>query len=87
MLNLKKICYFIIGLVFIPLVFSAICAFITTSDYEDNIDFFGGMYLIVYLLFPLLYRGKLKNIIINKYVFYGLLYLPFIILFYIARIL
>ena len=42
MLNLKKICYFITGLVFIPLVFSAICAFITTSDYEDNIDFFGG---------------------------------------------
>lgn len=87
MLNFKKICYFITGLVFIPLVFSAICAFITTSDYEDNIDFFGGMYLIVYLLFPLLYRGKLKNIIINKYVFYGLLYLPFIILLYIARIL
>ena len=87
MLNLKKICYFIIGLVFIPLVFSAICAFITTSDYEDNIDFFGGMYLIVYLLFPLLYRGKLKNIFINKYVFYGLLYLPFILLLYIARIL
>ena len=87
MLNLKKICYFIIGLVFIPLVFSAICAFITTFDYEDNIDFFGGMYLIVYLLFPLLYRGKLKNIFINKYVFYGLLYLPFILLLYIARIL
>ena len=42
MLNLKKICYFITGLVFIPLVFSAICAFITTSDYEDNIDFFWG---------------------------------------------
>lgn len=87
MLNLKKICYFVSGLLLIPLVFSAICAFITASDYEDNIDFFGGMYLIVYLLFPLLYKGKLKNIITNKYVFYGLLYLPFIILFYIARIL
>ena len=86
MLNLKKICYFITGLVFIPLVFSAICAFITTSDYEDNIDFFWGMYLIVYLLFPLLYRGRLQNIIKNKYVFYGLLYLPFILLFLLAKI-
>lgn len=87
MLNLRKICYFIIGLIVIPFVFSLIFAFFTASDYEDSIDFFGGMYLIVYLLFPLLYKGKLKNIITNKYVFYGLLYLPFIILFYIARIL
>lgn len=87
MLNLKEICSFIAGLIVVPFVFSLIFAFLTTSDYEDSIDFFWGMYLIVYLLFPLLYRGKLKNIIINKYVFYGLLYLPFIILLYIARIL
>ena len=85
MLNLKKIGYFIIGLIVIPFIFSVIFAFGTNSDYEDSIDFFGGMYLICYLLFPLLYRGKLQNITQNKYVFYGLLYLPFIFLYLLAK--
>ena len=86
MAMLKKIAYFILGLFVVPLAVGLPFLSFGARTYEDSIGFFGGVYLIIYLLFPLLYRKKLQKFIPNKYVFYGVLYIPFIILFLLAKI-
>ena len=50
------------------------------DDYK-YVDFWGCDYILVYFIFPFLYRGKVKEKIPNKYLFYLLLYLPFALLF------
>ena len=86
MTMLKKIVYFILGLIIVPFGVGLPFLFLGSDVYEDAIEFFGGVYLIIYLLFPLLYRKKLQKFIPNRYVFYGVLYIPFIILFLLAKI-
>ena len=83
---LKKIAFFILGLIVVPLGVGLPFLFLGSDIYEDAIEFFGGVYLIIYLLVPLLYRKKLQEFISNRYVFYGVLYIPFIVLFLLAKI-
>ncbi len=86
MAMLKKIAFFILGLIVVPLGVGLPFLFLGSDIYEDAIEFFGGVYLIIYLLVPLLYRKKLQEFISNRYVFYGVLYIPFIVLFLLAKI-
>lgn len=82
MQRLKKVFYFILGLYVVPELLSAI---LTTVLKIENHRFFAGylaiIYLLVYFIFPVLYRGKIRENIPNKYLFYTLLYLPFAALF------
>lgn len=86
MAMLKKIAFFILGLIVVPLGVGLPFLFLGSDIYEDAIEFFGGVYLIIYLLVPLLYHKKLQEFISNRYVFYGVLYIPFIVLFLLAKI-
>lgn len=81
MLRLKKIFYFVLGMLVVPAVLGKVVAGVVGADVFDGINFFGLVYFLVYLLFALLYRGKVKEMVPNRYVFYGGLYLPFIGLF------
>ncbi|MBR4105757.1 MAG: hypothetical protein IKK52_00460 [Alphaproteobacteria bacterium] len=81
MLRFKKIVYFVLGLLVVPLLLGGVFALLNTTDYNTAYNFFGGTYLINYLLFPLCYKSKIKQKITNKYIAYLLLYLPFIALF------
>ena len=85
MTMLKKIAFFILGLIVVPLGVGLPFLFLGSDIYEDAVEFFGGVYLIIYLMFPLLYRKKLQEFISNRYVFYGVLYIPFIVLFLLAN--
>lgn len=68
-------------MVIIPVVLGEGMSFVMNCDVFDGINFFGLVYFLVYLLFALLYRGKVREMVPNRYVFYGGLYLPFIGLF------
>ena len=71
---MKKIIFFIIGAVFVPMLMSWLTAFVfAPRDYEVYSGFWWGVYLLVYILFPLLYRPKIKQKM-SKPVFYVLIY-------------
>lgn len=84
-MNFKKIGYFVLGLIVVPICVGLPFLCFDTNTYEDSINFFGGIYLLIYLLFPLLYRQNVQKILPNKYIFYILLYLPFFILFLLSK--
>ncbi len=71
---MKKIIFFIIGFFVVPMMMGGITAFIfTPQDYELFVGFWGSVYLLVYILFPLLYRPKIKQKM-GKMAFYTLIY-------------
>ena len=82
MQRLKKAFLFILGLMVVPRFLSAV---IMRGLNREELDLLSGFFAIIYLLayfsFPFLYRGKVKEKITNRYLFYGILYLPFIVLF------
>ena len=80
--KIKKAFLFILGLMVVPLFLSAVIMQALNREELDLLSgFFAIIYLIAYFSFPFLYRGKVKEKITNKYLFYGVIYLPFIVLF------
>lgn len=78
MQRLKKVLYFILGQIMIPLVCGAINALIFGHDcFKYFHMYFSVVYIICYLLFPILYCGKIIKWFSNKYVFYIIMYLIF----------
>ncbi len=82
MQRLKKAFLFILGLMVVPRFLSAV---IMQALNREELDLLSGFFAIIYLLacfsFPFLYRGRIKEKITNRYLFYGVIYLPFIVLF------
>lgn len=71
---MKKIIFFIIGAIFIPMLMSGLTAFIfAPRDYEAYSGFWWSIYLLIYIIFPLLYRPKIKQKM-SKTAFYVLIY-------------
>lgn len=65
---MKKIIFFIIGFFLIPTTLGyAIAYLFNPENYETYIGFWGSIYLIVYITFPLIFRGKIKQST-NKYI-------------------
>ena len=82
MQRLKKAFLFILGLMVVPRFLSAVIMRVLNREELDLLSgFFAIIYLLAYFSFPFLYRGKVKEKITNRYLFYGILYLPFIVLF------
>ena len=74
-IDMRKIVYFITGILVVPAVFGmATSYFFGSDDYETFVGFWGSVYLLVYLLFPLIYRGKIAQKIFNRYMMYAILY-------------
>ncbi len=71
---MKKIIFFIIGFFIVPMIMGGITAFVfNPQDYELYAGFWGCVYLLIYIIFPLLYRPKIKQKM-NKSAFYALVY-------------
>lgn len=85
---MRKIVYFIIGILVVPAVFGmATSYFFGSDDYETFVGFWGVVYLLIYLLFPLIYRGKIVQKISNRYMMYAIPYaLAGIVLFLLLNI-
>ena len=82
MQRLRKAFLFILGLMVVPRFLSAVIMYALNRDELDLLSgFFAIIYLLAYFSFPFLYRGKVRKKITNRYMFYALLYLPFIVLF------
>ena len=59
---MKKIMFFIIGFFIVPMIMGGITAFVfNPQDYELYAGFWGSVYLLIYIIFPLLYRPKIKQ--------------------------
>lgn len=82
MYRLKKIFYFLAGLILFPVIAGLILhwGFGYDDDYRYA-NFWGFAYFLVYLIFSFLYKGKVREKIPNRYIFYALLYIPFVLLF------
>ncbi len=81
---MKKIFLFIIGFFLIPTILGSATAYLyNMENYETYVGYWGSIYLLVYILFPLIYRNKIKHKI-NKYTFYVLLYSLLFVLTYLA---
>ncbi len=79
--RLKKILYFTIGEIIFPFlggVFNAVI--FGNGAFEYFYKYFLLVYIVCYFLFAALYRGKVAAKFPNRYIFYGILYLPFEIL-------
>lgn len=71
---MKKIILFIIGLICIPPILGYLTTYMSNNpECEVYTGFWGVLYLFIYILFPLLYKGKIKQAM-NRYAFYALLY-------------
>ena len=82
MQRLKKAFLFILGLMVVPHFLSAVIMHMLNREDLDLLSgFFAIIYLIAYFSFPFLYRGKIREKISNRYLFYAMLYLPFVVLF------
>jgi len=81
MQRLKKVFLFILGIVFIPVILGKFLSWIVRCEDYRGINFFELVFFLIYVIFPFLYRGKVKEKIPNKYLFYLLLYLPFVVFF------
>lgn len=79
--RLKKIFYFLLGGIVIPVVLGRLLSLLLKCEEYEGVNFFGVVYFFIYLIFPVLYGEKVKRLFPNKYVFYGVVYLPFIMLF------
>ena len=81
MQRLKKAFLFILGLYIVPVFLGDVCAFIFGYSYfKDFAGYFVVVYFLVYFIFPFLYRGKIREKIPNRYLFYAMLYLLFSVL-------
>lgn len=81
MQRLKKVLYFILGQIMVPLICGVLNAAIFGHEcFEYFYIYFSVVYIISYLLFPVLYGGNTAKLISNKYVFYVMVYLIFEIL-------
>ena len=82
MQRLKKAFLFILGFMVVPRFLSAVIMQALNREELDLLSgFFAIIYLLIYFSFPVLYRGKIREKIPNRYLFYVLLYLPFAALF------
>lgn len=81
---MKKIFLFIIGFFLIPTILGSATAYLhNMENYETYVGYWGSIYLLIYILFPLIYRDKIKQKI-NKYAFYVLLYSLLFVLTYLT---
>ena len=78
---LKKIFYFIGGFFVVPIMIGTPLAYITSDKYEEALSYIGGIYLLTYILFPIFYR-PVKKFVSNKFIFFILMYIPFIIIYF-----
>ena len=77
---MKQIMFFIIGFFIVPIIMGGITAFVfNPQDYELYAGFWGSVYLLIYIIFPLLYRPKIKQKM-SKPAFYVLIYAVLFIL-------
>ena len=81
MQRLKKVFLFILGFVFVPFILGKIFSLVIGCEDYKGIHFFGLVFFLIYVIFPFLYRGKIREKIPNRCLFYALLYLPFVALF------
>lgn len=81
MQRLKKVFLFILGIVIIPVILGKFLSWIVGCEDYQGINFFGLVFFLIYVIFPVLYRGKIREKIPNRYLFYVLLYLLFAALF------
>lgn len=85
MQKFKKIFYFTLGGIVIPPFLAMISAVIFhLESIRNSSAYFGLTYFIIYLLFPLLYTPKRQERYPNRYAFYALLYIPFVLLYYLG---
>ena len=71
---MKKIIFFIIGFFVVPMIMGGITTIVfTPQDYELYVGFWGSVYLLIYIIFPLLYRKTIKQKM-SKPAFYMLIY-------------
>ena len=78
---MKKIFLFIIGFFLIPTIMGGITVLLFNPENQETyISFWGSIYLLIYILFPFIFRGKIKQSI-NQYAFFAIIYtLLFLIL-------
>lgn len=75
MINIKKIVYFTIGFLSVPFILGIITAMLLkTEEYELFAKVWGIVYLLIYLLFPMSYRGRIAEKVQNKYIMFAILY-------------
>lgn len=78
---MKRIIFFIIGFFLIPAILGYITAYLfNPENYETYVGFWGSIYLIVYIIFPFIFRGKIKQFT-NKYILYTLIYALLFLIF------
>ena len=80
MIRLKKIFYFILGWLCVPVILSFSTLLIW--NFERGISFWSLVYLVAYILFPILYKNNISQWFPNKFVFYGILYLILSVVFF-----
>ena len=78
MLHAKKILFFILGYIFIPIGLALTTSFLyKIVDFHTMVSYFQIVFLIVYFAFPILYRKDMPKRFPNKYMFYALQYFIF----------
>ena len=74
--SIKKIVYFTTGILMIPFTLGLITSWaLKSEDYERYVGFWGSVYILIYILFPVIYRGKVAEKISNKYIMFLVFYL------------
>ena len=82
MKKFRTLFYFILGWLSIPTILSLTTLFVL--DLKKGMTFWNIIYLISYIIFPLLYRNNIPQKFPNKYLFYGIIYLVLSLIFYVA---
>ena len=82
MKKFRTLFYFILGWLSIPTILSLTTLFVL--DLKKGMTFWNIIYLINYIIFPLLYRNNIPQKFPNKYLFYGIIYLVLSLIFYVA---
>ena len=71
--SIKKIVYFTTGILMIPFTLGLITSWaLKSDDYERYVGFWGSVYILIYILFPVIYRGKVAEKVSNNPVQYAL---------------
>lgn len=74
--SIKKIIYFTTGILIVPFTLGIVTSWLLNSDdYERYVGFWGSVYILIYILFPVIYRGKVSEKISNKYIMFLIFYL------------
>ena len=74
--SIKKIVYFTTGILMIPFTLGLITSWaLKSDDYERYVGFWGSVYILIYILFPVIYRGKVAEKVSNKYIMFLVFYL------------